>query len=397
MQMVVEPGRVWGPTEGGVHGGAIYDPTPVLDSKGVVHVIFSYVPARYMSRPPIPQAFELWEVTSADAGLTWSQPRNLSSIEPPLRQEEPRWIVRTAGGGGNGIQIKHGSHAGRLVVPGYHQYPHQNKIIDAKVNSECTLEEGMAVASKWCNDDYAKTCKASPGPLLARNSGSKKSPKSREWRCYSPSCLISDDSEYNVSSGCIEYCTDNATIATIVSTCKPALPPMSGRSHVLLSDDDGANWRLSPSFFPGTGEGSVAETGTDGGLIFIARRMWTPLHCVDPVISHCAGSMVSADGGETWSGAIDVGALPDPRCKNTVASWPAKGPGALVHGGAHATTGRTNVSALFSQDSGKTWGSEVMVWEYPRVGGYVAVQTWNETVGVVFENATCSISIGIIG
>ena len=49
--MVVEPGVVWGPQEGGVHGGATYDPVPVLDRNGVVHLIFSYCPARYMARP----------------------------------------------------------------------------------------------------------------------------------------------------------------------------------------------------------------------------------------------------------------------------------------------------------------------------------------------------------
>jgi hypothetical protein len=58
----VEPGVVWGSVEGGKKGGAVYDPTPLLDADtGAVHVIFSYCPSRYMSRPRIPQAFELWQ------------------------------------------------------------------------------------------------------------------------------------------------------------------------------------------------------------------------------------------------------------------------------------------------------------------------------------------------
>jgi hypothetical protein len=45
---------------------------------------------------------------------------------------------------------------------------------------------------------------------------------------------------------------------------------------------------------------------------------------------------------------------------------------------------------------GKTWGEGVMVWPAPLVGGYVAVQPVGDTkVGVVFENHTCSISIGV--
>jgi hypothetical protein len=84
----------------------------------------------------------------------------------------------------------------------------------------------------------------------------------------------------------------------------------------------------------------------------------------------------------------------DPGCKNTVAAWPdAK---ALVHGGSHSPASRTNVSALFSMDGGRSWGGSVMVWQSPRVGGYVATQTWGQTVGIVFENATCNIAIGLL-
>ena len=67
LQMVVEPGVVWGKAEGGTKGGAIYDPTPTYDEvTGAMHVIFSYCPSRYMSRPEIPQAFEMWQVTSTE-------------------------------------------------------------------------------------------------------------------------------------------------------------------------------------------------------------------------------------------------------------------------------------------------------------------------------------------
>ena len=110
---------MWGKQEGGPKGGAVYDPTPVFDAAtGDIHVVFSYCPSRYMSRPPISQAFELWEVTSVDMGLSWGAPRNLSSILPSktLAPDEPEWCIRTGGGGGNGIQLVHGPKVGRLVV-----------------------------------------------------------------------------------------------------------------------------------------------------------------------------------------------------------------------------------------------------------------------------------------
>lgn len=127
-------------------------------------------------------------------------------------------------------------------------------------------------------------------------------------------------------------------------------------------------------------------------------------HCTDPSAAHCVGAARSTDGGLHWNAASekDVGALPDPGCKNTVASIgtvdTATGSNLLVHAGSHSVAARTNVSAIFSRDAGKTWDTQhsVMVWPAPKVGGYVAVQAVGETmVGVVFENKTCSIAIGV--
>ena len=86
--------------------------------------------------------------------------------------------------------------------------------------------------------------------------------------------------------------------------------------------------------------------------------------------------MRSRSSGEHFEDEVDVGTLPDPNCKNTVASC-AKG---LVHVGSHSATKRQNISALFSKD-GRRWGEEVMVWEAPRVGGYAAAQGFQRNDG----------------
>ena len=53
----------------------------------------------------------------------------------------------------------------------------------------------------------------------------------------------------------------------------------------------------------------------------------------------------------------------------------------LVHAGSHSATERTNVSAVFSTDSGRTWGNEAMVWESP-LGGTPHLQHFNRCTGV---------------
>lgn len=426
LQTVVDPAAVWGAQEGGPKGGAVYDPTPVFDeASGKIHVVFSFVPSRYMSRPPISQAFQLWEVTSPDLGLSWTPPRNLSSILPG--DSEAQWCVRTAGGGGNGIQLAHGPKAGRLIVPGYHTFcpvpPAPSPPLPGPPDPSCTVQKAQKVADAWCN--RPNICPAKPGPLVARRSGGATSP-AVEWRCYSPSCLTPDKRHYLNASGCKQYCTEPRQLENIMKHCIAPAGPAPGAhsgfmSHVLTSDATDASgqrtWKLSGSFLPGSGEGSLAEIGANkpGELLFIARRT-SATHCTDPPAAHCVGAIRSFDSGDQWdeSSAKDVGALLDPTCKNTVAavglptaasnrSAGGGGGNLLVHAGSHSAKARTNVSAIFSHDGGQTWGGDgdaVMVCAAPKIGGYTTVQPVGETlVGVVFEHSqgSCSIAIGVLG
>eukprot|EP01045_Picozoa_sp_COSAG04_P013145 COSAG04_NODE_917_length_9428_cov_3.927109_4_plen_313_part_00 len=225
-QLIVEPGVVWGKQEGGEKGGAVYDPTPVYDAvTGAVHIFFSYCPSRFMSRPKIPQAFEMWMVSSTDRGLSWAAPKNLSAVPTPAN--EAPWCQRTAGGGGNGIQLQQGPHKGRLVIPGYHNHcptPPPPPTPDPS----CTKAKAEAEAAKWCNRP-GSWCDATGTrvPLLGESASSK----TKEWRCYSPTCLTPDHKAYKSGSGCIEYCTENSQLRGIMADCKPGPAPAPPRSE----------------------------------------------------------------------------------------------------------------------------------------------------------------------
>lgn len=53
-----------------------------------------------------------YQILSTDGGETWSEPRDISAMFPQSRGDVVVF------GSGEGIQLRHGDHAGRLVVPG---------------------------------------------------------------------------------------------------------------------------------------------------------------------------------------------------------------------------------------------------------------------------------------
>lgn len=62
----------------------------------------------------------VWVMSSKDHGLTWSEPRNITSTT-----KDPEWGWY-ATGPGNGIQIQHGPRKGWLVIPCDHSYDDEN-------------------------------------------------------------------------------------------------------------------------------------------------------------------------------------------------------------------------------------------------------------------------------
>lgn len=82
----------------------------------------------------------VWVITSTDNGATWAQPREVTSTT-----KDPSWTWY-ATGPGIGIQIQHGPHAGRLVIPCDYNYRNPDPAKKA-------LQGSHAIYS----DDHGKT------------------------------------------------------------------------------------------------------------------------------------------------------------------------------------------------------------------------------------------------
>lgn len=160
------------------------------------------------------------------------------------------------------------------------------------------------------------------------------------------------------------------------------------RSHVLVSDDHGANWKIGGIVGENTGESAVAELA-DGTLVMSSRPH--PRATGKRAISR------SSDGGATWTKPQSEAALPDPGCQGSLLRWMA--PIAdndesqdsdentarirLLHCNVPGPK-RENLTVRLSDDGGRTWPlSRVVV---PGPAAYAClVQLPDGSVGCLCE------------
>eukprot|EP00928_Gymnodinium_smaydae_P029211 TRINITY_DN22067_c0_g1_i1.p1 TRINITY_DN22067_c0_g1~~TRINITY_DN22067_c0_g1_i1.p1 ORF type:complete len:477 (-),score=111.03 TRINITY_DN22067_c0_g1_i1:133-1563(-) len=280
------------------------NPSPVVDSRGQVHVLLSRTGkgggeySGHVNRT-------VWIASSADAGRTWAPPREITDS---TKREEWQWY---ATGPGHAVRLKHQSDAsgrnGRLLVPCDH----------------------------WELD----------------------------------------------SAGHKRF-----------------------RSHVLLSDDDGATWRIGAVLQPpseregiASNEATVVER-SDGGLVLAARDAGS-----DCGASTCARLFAtSSDGGETWSTEYPQHDLMGSSCQGSLVAVPAA-PAAtaawlsesssslgakkqLLLFSFAASGGRQDVLVAGSVDGGRTWPEGASVLVHRGRGGYSDMQALPDgAAAILFE------------
>lgn len=89
----------------------IGNPCPAVDhSTGTIWLPYNRHDSAHIRNPFVTH--------STDDGATWAEPEEITAIVKPA--EWGRWY---AFGPGSGIQLEHGPHAGRLVIPSNHEQP----------------------------------------------------------------------------------------------------------------------------------------------------------------------------------------------------------------------------------------------------------------------------------
>lgn len=97
-------------------GNTSGNPAPVVDrSSGAIHLLMTWNRGDDHERDIIAGGSQdtrrVYATSSTDDGLTWSTPKEITSA---VKQSDWTWY---ATGPGHGIQMRHGEHSGRLVIP----------------------------------------------------------------------------------------------------------------------------------------------------------------------------------------------------------------------------------------------------------------------------------------
>ena len=147
-------------------------------------------------------------------------------------------------------------------------------------------------------------------------------------------------------------------------------------SAALLSDDGGANWRLSAGVVIGGNENQVAS---------LPWRSPAALHMT---MRNAGGAMrlssESADGGETWSAPWPT--VAETECEGSIAALPRSQ--RLAMSSAFAVS-RTNMTVHLSRDDGHSWTAAAGIHAgpsaYSSLVDLAAGAGANEAVGLLFE------------
>lgn len=152
-------------------------------------------------------------------------------------------------------------------------------------------------------------------------------------------------------------------------------------SHIIYSDDRGANWQLGGVIRPKANECQVVELADGNGTLLMNMRSYFG--------RHLRTQSISKDGGLTWTAPVDVAELVEPVCQASIVRFTVTeqdGRNRLLFANPANKT-REKLTIKMSSDEGKTWPDKRLLYAGPAAYSDLAVST-DKTVYCLYERGT---------
>ncbi|WP_425400036.1 sialidase family protein [Aeoliella sp.] len=150
-------------------------------------------------------------------------------------------------------------------------------------------------------------------------------------------------------------------------------------THMIISDDHGATWRIGGSVDAATNENSIAELGD--GRLYVNARISTHRNHTHPYLRYVA---YSNDGGESFELPELDDELTCSICEASVLSVTRPNGESVLLMSNPRSQRRERMTVRASTDGGQTWNKGLRIYE--GLSAYSdMVQIDDETVGLVFE------------
>ncbi|QEL17956.1 sialidase family protein [Limnoglobus roseus] len=278
-------GKTWGNAAVIATDGdkALNNPCAVVEREsGLVLLVYQSYPAGVGERSGTIQpgydgeaVVRNWLITSADDGISWTKPRDITK-----QTKREKVVTTVAGGPGIGIQLRHGSHAGRLLFP-FNEGPFGVWNIYAIYSDDKGKTWQMGEIAPGALIDAGKDKKTSlvnEAQFVELQDGSIRF-NVRRWagKAVRKTCVSADGGATWTKVEDVPDLADPGCMASIVRYTDPA----DGKSRLLysgpqstkrengtvcLSDDEGKTWSVKRVLCPGPFAYSCLAVLPDGNI-----------------------------------------------------------------------------------------------------------------------------------
>ena len=209
----------------------------------------------------------VWIMRSDDDGLTWSEPEDITTS---VKLPEWTWY---ATGPGSGIQIRHGEHAGRLVIPCDHieaETKHYYSHVMYSDDHGATWQLGGSSPEHQVNE--CEVVELADGRLMLNMRNYDRSKKTRQVCVSADGGATWTDQRHDpalpepicqASIHRTAWPTDDR--AGVILFSNPASGDSRVRMTVRASFDDGVSWPVARELHAGSSAYSSLVAGPDGG------------------------------------------------------------------------------------------------------------------------------------